>query len=200
MIHYKQDGSNDSVIFLLHGTGGNERDLIPIGQFIDNNATYIGIRGNVDENGMLRYFKRNLDGSFDHRSLAKETYVLWNEIQVLIEKYDLNDKKLTILGYSNGANILINMMKEFKLPFDGYYLHHPSTVRPEVPFKHQAGYVFVTSGKMDPYLFEDQYNALVDSLQSTGMDTITFQHEMGHALTNDELVDAKQTFEKKATY
>lgn len=194
MIHLKLDGTNNNVIFLLHGTGGNEQDLMPIAKYLDPHATLIGIRGNHEEGGMLRYFLRNDDGSFDERSLMAETYTLKNEIDQLIERYALADKSLYILGYSNGANIMQSMMKEFELPFKGYFLLHPAKTRFNEPFKPQRGYVMISSGENDPYISQETFQGIVTDLQSSVENVNPFVHQHGHALTQDELDLAKKLY------
>lgn len=197
MIHLKLDGTNNNVIFLLHGTGGNEQDLMPIAKYLDPHATLIGIRGNHEEGGMLRYFLRNADGSFDARSLMEETYILKNEIDTLIERYDLGAKNLYILGYSNGANIMQSMMKEFELPFKGYFLLHPAKTRFEEPFKPQEGYVMITSGANDPYINQATFQGIVDGLKAVVGDVNPYVHQHGHALTQEELDLAKKLYTTK---
>lgn len=187
MIKHIVQGSNDKVIILLHGTGGNERDLIPIGKYIDENATLVGIRGNVEENGMLRYFKRYPDGSFDLRSLAKETYELHKTINDLMIANEWSAEKITLLGYSNGSNIMQSMMKEFDMPYNTYYLLHPSVTLPNQKFKSLSGKVFISSGANDPYISEQGFEGIIESMKSSNIEVETYRHNQGHALTQDEL-------------
>lgn len=191
MIHIIKEGTNNNVIILLHGTGGNETDLFPIASFIDPQATLVGIRGNVDERGMLRYFARNNDGSFDLRSLAKETYALNQSIEDIIANNKLLDKKLIVLGYSNGANIMQSMMKEFDLPFDAIYLLHPSAVRADEPYQKQKAKVFISSGDNDPYISKEAYEDILSKLKEASIEVSDFRHQQGHALTQEELEKIK---------
>lgn len=194
MIHVIHQGTNDTVIFLLHGTGGNERDLMSIAHYVDPQATFIGIRGNVEEQGMLRYFARNEDGTFDMRSLAQETYNLKNAIDTIIENNQLNDKNLRVLGYSNGANIMQSMMKEFELPFSAYYLLHPSLTRSDEAFKTQTGKVFISSGDNDPYISSENFNSIVTKLEAASIEVHAYRHQKGHALIQEELDAVKQHY------
>lgn len=196
MIHIIKEGTNNKVMFLLHGTGGNERDLLSIAQAIDADATHVGIRGNVEELGMLRYFARLSDGSFDARSLAKETYTLHKTILEIIEKNDWNEKELSVLGYSNGANIMQSMMKEFELPFDTYYLLHPSTTRVLDPFLSQKGRVFVSTGANDPYISTEAFHEIERQLKDASIQTEIFRHEQGHSLTQEELMAVIKHYKK----
>lgn len=195
LIHSKHDGSNKNLIIMLHGTGGNENDLVSIARFVDSQATLIGIRGNVEEQGMLRYFKRYPDGSFDLKDLAKNTSLLFNGIKELIQYYKLDDYEVTLLGYSNGANIAINILKEFETDYSNAILFHPSPVRVGVPIKKQKNLrVFATTGTQDPFITQDQFATLINEIKDAGIETEAFSHDFGHQLIQEELIAAKAFF------
>lgn len=73
MNYIYEKGDSDLTLLLLHGTGGNERDLLPIGKMIDPDANLLGVRGNVLENGMPRFFRRLREGVFDEKDLIERT-------------------------------------------------------------------------------------------------------------------------------
>src|SRR5690554_5739838 len=98
---------NDKTLILLHGTGGNEDSLINLANFIDPEANLLGIRGNINENGLNRYFKRFNIGSYDLDSYHLEIENLYKTINTLKDKLNLNLDKTTIIGFSNGANIAL---------------------------------------------------------------------------------------------
>ena len=122
MKHVYEHGTNDQTIILLHGTGGNEYDLIPLGKHIDSHANILSIRGNVQEYGMPRFFKRLAMGVFDLESLAEETENLYQFIQESAVNYRFSLEKTTVIGYSNGANITSSMMLSYDRPFKKCYL------------------------------------------------------------------------------
>lgn len=190
LIHAKHDGTTNDVIILLHGTGGNENDLVNLSRYIDPHATLIGIRGSVEENGMLRYFKRYPDGSFDLKDLAKQTNELYHGIQELLVYYGKEEANTSILGYSNGANIAINIFKEFETDFKHAMLFHPSSARENIPLKDQKNLtVFATSGLNDPFITPQQFDKLAKNFTS-------FTHEGGHQLIQDEIIQAKSWYDK----
>ncbi len=191
-------GSNDHVFVLLHGTGGSASSLFEIARYLDPQAALLGFQGEVEEAGMARYFARYHDGSFDLRSLASATQDLFDSLQKAREQYDLTTKKLTLLGYSNGANIGLNLLKEFAhLPLERAVFLHPSAVRPTVAFKVQPQLkVLLTSGENDPYVTSQQFTALKEQLQNTPIQTQSFTHEHGHQLIQEELVQVKQFITK----
>ena len=113
--------------------------------------------------------------------------------QKVITQYQLADKKITVIGYSNGANLALNVLKEFEaVTFDHAFLFHPSTVRPEVAFKPQKELqVLITSGANDPYISEEAFEALCQSLADTNTKVDHYHHAYGHQLIREELDRAK---------
>jgi phospholipase/carboxylesterase len=98
---------NDSerVLLLLHGTGGNENDMVPLGRDLDPAAALLSLRGNVLENGMPRFFRRLAEGVFDEEDVVRRANELADFIPEAAAKYEFDPKCLTAVGYSNGANI-----------------------------------------------------------------------------------------------
>ena len=196
IVHAKHDGSTDRVIFMLHGTGGNENDLVNLARYIDETATLIGIRGAVEEQGMLRYFKRYADGSFDLKDLAKQTTALHEGMLQLLEYYKLQDAVVSVIGYSNGSNIAINLFKEFETDFTSAMLFHPSSVRPGVPFKQQPALnVYTTGGKIDPFIAFEKFEEAVKEFEDAGIPVTTNVQPGGHQLVDAEVIEAKKFYE-----
>src|ERR1700688_5047267 len=92
-------------LLLLHGPGGNENDLVPLGRMVAPSAPLLSPRGKVLENGMPRFFRRLAEGVFDEKDLIQRTHELADFIGAASEKYGFDQKKLIAVGYSNGANI-----------------------------------------------------------------------------------------------
>lgn len=192
LVHVKYDGSKEEVIFMLHGTGGNENDLVQITRFIAPNATLIGIRGAVEEHEMLRYFKRYADGSFDLKDLAKQTNLLYKGMKELLEYYGLEEKNTSILGFSNGANIAINIFKEFETNLKAAMLLHPSSVRPNHTVKTQRNLsVFATTASNDAFITQKQFMTLKQEFEEANIKISDFTHTNGHQITQDELNNTK---------
>src|SRR5437773_11173645 len=103
-IHDFVHGSSIRILLLLHGTGGNERDLIPLGRELDPNAALLNPRGKVLENGMPRFFRRVAEGVFDLEDLQKRTHELADFVAAAADPYDIDKKNIIAVGYSNGAN------------------------------------------------------------------------------------------------
>src|SRR5438045_782402 len=98
-------GSTARTLLLLHGTGGNENDMIPLGRDLDPTAALLSPRGNVLENGMPRFFRRLAEGVFDEEDVIRRAQELADFVGVAAARYEFDSKRVTAVGYSNGANI-----------------------------------------------------------------------------------------------
>ena len=193
MHHNHQAGQNKNVFILLHGTGGDAKSLFDLATYIDPDATLIGIEGEVTEQGMKRYFARYSDGSFDLESLAAATAKLQETIADLLARYTTEDRRVILLGYSNGANIAVNLLKEYETDYDLALLLHPSPGRSRVLFKKQAKLrALITSGANDPYISEEEFAVLEDMMKAADIPVETLTHSQGHQLTQGELQYAKR--------
>ena len=105
---------NKPTFLLLHGTGGNELDLLPLAGMIDDGANVLSVRGNVLENGMPRFFKRLAEGVFDEKDLIFRTEELNNFLNEAAEKYGFNRNDIIAIGYSNGANIAASLLFHYQ--------------------------------------------------------------------------------------
>src|SRR6476620_9913581 len=107
MNHIFQKGTNPSkpTFLMLHGTGGNELDLLPLAGMIDEEASVLSVRGNVLENGMPRFFRRLAEGVFDEEDLVFRTKELNEFLDEAAVEHGFDRNNITAIGYSNGANI-----------------------------------------------------------------------------------------------
>src|ERR1700757_5287080 len=124
-IHEFISGSSNRTLLLLPGTGGNERDLIPLGRELDPEAALFSPRGKVLENGMPRFFRRLSEGVFDEEDLIFRTHELANFIHVAAEQYGFSPNKAVAVGYSNGANIAGSILLLRPETFQGAVLLRP---------------------------------------------------------------------------
>src|SRR5438105_7621673 len=109
-IHEFVPGKSERTLLLLHGTGGNERDLIPLGHDLDPDASLLSPRGKVLERGMPRFFRRLAEGAFDLEDLRQRTHELADFVIVATERYKIDHRQIVAVGYSNGANIAASML------------------------------------------------------------------------------------------
>src|ERR1051326_571596 len=109
-VHEFVPGSSKRTLLLLHGTGGNERDLLPLGRELDSNASLLSPRGKILENGNPRFFRRLAEGVFDLEDLKLRTNELADFVTAAVHHYRLDRHEVVGIGYSNGANIAASML------------------------------------------------------------------------------------------
>src|SRR5437588_9417037 len=109
-IHEFVPGSSERTLLLLHGTGGNERDLIPLGHELDPGAALLSPRGKVLEHGMPRFFRRLAEGVFDLEDLTRRTHELADFVADAATRYGFDPRNVIAVGFSNGANIAASLL------------------------------------------------------------------------------------------
>ena len=191
-IHAFVPGSSSRTLLLLHGTGGNERDLIPLGRELDPNAALLSPRGKVLENGMPRFFRRLAEGIFDLDDLKRRANELADFVAAAAQHYGFASDNVVAVGYSNGANIAAGMLLLRPEILRAAILFRAMVpVVPENPPKLPSVRVWIAAGTKDPIIPMSETNALADLLRRAGAD-ITIRHfQAGHELTSQDLEAAK---------
>ncbi len=190
MIHIYNKGTSGNTILLLHGTGANEYDLLDIASMIAPNDNVLSVRGNVLENGAPRFFERLGMGVFNQESLAIETENLVNFIKQSAEKYEFDLSKLNVLGYSNGANIAVNIIFKHKNLFNKAILFKPVIPNEEIKVDATTTKVFIGAGSNDPLTTQETTNKLKDMLSSISENVELKYYGYGHSLSMEEIKDA----------
>jgi phospholipase/carboxylesterase len=199
MKHIFQKGKDSTkpTFLLLHGTGGNEQDLLPLAGMIDNQAAVLSVRGNVLENGMPRFFRRLAEGIFDEEDLVFRTNELNQFLADAAKKYDFDRDNIIAIGYSNGANIAASLLFHFKDALKAAILHHPMIPRKGIKLPDLSGKsVFITAGTNDPICSPLESTGLQSLLEETGATVQIHWEDRGHQLTREE-VDAAAVWYKK---
>ena len=185
LVHTFLPGRSARTLLLLHGTGGNENDLIPLGRELDPDANLLSPRGKVLENGMPRFFRRLAEGIFDEEDLIRRTHELADFIQQASAKYRLNRQNLLAVGYSNGANIAGSLLLLRPQTLAGAILLRPMVppIVPE-PLPDLSGVpVLAVSGRHDPIVPTDEALQLVHLLREAGAEVSGSLENAGHGLT-----------------
>src|SRR4051812_10606512 len=186
-------GDDDTVLLMLHGTGGDEHDLVPLGRMLRPGAAILSPRGNVSEHGMPRFFRRLAEGVFDLADLAQRTDDLAAFIEGAAQQYGFDRSKLVAVGFSNGANIAASLILRRPGALTRAALLSPMIpFEPEKPVDLTGTCVFIGAGRNDPIASPAQSEGLAQLLRAGGADVTTYFHAGGHALTNDELAAATQ--------
>lgn len=191
-IHEFVPGTSNRTLLLLHGTGGNERDLIPLGRELDPNAAFLSPRGKVLENGMPRFFRRLAEGVFDLEDLKYRTNELADFVAAAGEHYGFATDQLVAVGYSNGANIGASML-----------LLQPEILGAAILFRAMVPLVpdrlpdlssvrvWIGAGDQDPIVPVSETKRLAELLGRAGADVTIRFAKAGHGLTNDDLEAAR---------
>jgi phospholipase/carboxylesterase len=184
--------SDGKVLLLLHGTGGNEDDLLTIAQMIDERATILAPRGKVLESGMPRFFKRFAEGVFDLEDLKFRTNELANFIGNASEKYAFDLRSVVTIGYSNGANIGATLLLLRHESMKNVILFRAmiSLVPDKLPDL-SGRKVFISGGRFDPFIPQDKTIELKQTLEKAGAEVKMNWEESAHGLVQEEITKAK---------
>ena len=184
-------------LLLLHGTGGNEEDLIPLGEALAPGAAVLSPRGKVSEHGAPRFFRRLAEGVFDHEDLLFRTHELADFVEAAAEEYGFDRSKLVAVGYSNGANVAGSTI-----------LLHPGLLRAAVLFRAMVPFepdvtpdlsgmpIFMAAGRMDRMIPPDNTQRLAELLDEAGADVDLRWCDTGHPLTYEDVKEAKEWLSK----
>ncbi len=182
-----------TTLLLLHGTGGDEEDLIPLGRALLPGAGLLSPRGKVLERGAPRFFRRIAEGVFDQEDLARRTEELAEFIAGAAKTYTLDRDGIVAVGFSNGANIAASLL-----------LRRPGLLRravllsPMVPFEPDplpglAGTaVFIGAGRTDPMVPVAQAERLAELLRQAGAAVTLHWEPGGHGVTEGEIDAARE--------
>ena len=188
-------GESGATLLVLHGTGGSEDDLVPLGRELAPGAAILSPRGKVSEYGAARFFRRLAEGVFDHEDLVFRTHELAEFLEAASREYGFDPSKLVAVGYSNGANIAASLM-----------LLHPRLLRAAVLFRAMVPFepeepvdltgmpVFLAAGQMDRMIPPQNTQRLAEILTEAGADVDLRWRDTGHALTYEEVAEAKEWF------
>ena len=191
MEHIFHKGTGARTFIFLHGTGGNEHDLLALGDIMDPTANRLGIRGEVLENGMPRFFRRLAEGVFDEADLRARTASLYTFILEAAQRYDFDMEQAVVVGYSNGANIAASMLFHYSDAFAAAILHHPMVPLRNHVLPQQATRVFIAAGDNDPLCPKEEAIELASLLTAADAQvTIHWEHN-GHQLTRSEVEAAR---------
>ena len=191
-VHEFMPGTSNRTLLLLHGTGGNEHDLVPLGCEIDSTAAILSPRGKVLENGMPRFFRRLAEGIFDEEDLKKRTHELADFVGAAAEHYEFAADQVVAVGYSNGANIAASLL-----------LLRPETLRAAILFRAMvplvpeklpqlsSARVWIGAGNQDPIILTSETQRLVELLRGAGADVTIRFFDAGHNLMNNEIEIAR---------
>ncbi|RJT40911.1 alpha/beta hydrolase [Mesorhizobium waimense] len=193
-IHKVLPGSpGGPLLFVFHGTGGDESQLLSLGRDLVPDATIVSPRGDVAEIGAARFFRRTGEGVYDMDDLSRATDKMAGFIKAHIEA--AKPSSVLGLGYSNGANILASVVLAAPDLFDAAVLMHPLIpFEPEVKGSLAGRRILVTAGKRDPICPPNLTSRLEAYLRADGADVTVEWHDGGHEVRPNEIEAARRLF------
>jgi phospholipase/carboxylesterase len=177
------DSAAGSPLLLLHGTGGDERDLLPLRDHLSPGGAVLSVRGTVLENGMPRFFRRLREGVFDEDDLRRRADELAEFVVTASATYGIEDRSLVAVGFSNGANMASAML-----------LRHPGLLAAAVLLAGMVPYaeppdvdlartlVIISNGDRDPMISAEMTRRLVGQLRERAADVVELPHSGGHQI------------------
>jgi predicted esterase len=187
-------------LLLLHGTGGDENDLIPLARLVAPEAAVLSVRGNVLEQGMPRFFRRLREGVFDLEDLHRRTGELGDFVEAARARYGFPAERLYALGFSNGANVAASLLLSRPSVLAGGVL-----IRAMVPFEPAAlpdlsgRAVLLSQGRADPLIPADGAERLAELIRNAGADVELAWQPGGHGLTQGDVIVARRWLDTKAS-
>jgi predicted esterase len=188
-VHVHEPGESPWTLLLLHGTGGDEQDLVGLGRRLAPRAALLSPRGKVLEHGMPRFFRRLAVGRLDIPDLLARTDELAGFVADAAVAYKLDPERVVAVGFSNGANIAASLL-----------LRRPDVLRGAALLRAMLPYeperlpeltgtdVLIAAGEADPYSPPDQVRRLTEILNAAGASvTTTVEPGAGHGLTQNDL-------------
>jgi phospholipase/carboxylesterase/glyoxalase family protein len=188
------DPESKLALLLLHGTGGNESDLLPLGAALAPGAAQLSPRGKVLERGMPRFFRRIADGVFDLDDLRLRTDEMAEFVTAARDAYNLGDRRMVAVGFSNGANIAASLLLLKPRLLDAAVLFRPMVPLEPSPLPALGGTpVLIAAGRLDPIAPPAESERLAALLTRAGADVQLQWSPAGHGLAEAD-VDAARSW------
>ena len=187
-------------LLLLHGTGGDENDLVPLAHLIAPGAALLSVRGNVVEQGAPRFFRRLREGVFDLDDLARRTGELGDFVAAAGARYEFAPGSLLAVGFSNGANVAASLLLSRPAALAGGVL-----IRAMVPFEPSTSpdlagrAVLLSQGRMDPLIPVAGAERLAALLTEAGADVEVAWQPGGHGLTQGDVTVARRWLSERTS-
>lgn len=186
--HVFQQGTSSRTILVMHGTGGDEHNILGLAKALDVNASILSPRGMYLEGGMNRYFERYADGTFNEESIDAAVQELAEFIAAAIAEYEIDASNIFATGFSNGANTAAAMLVRKPALLVGAALFGST-----IPYAHvgrvdlSAKRVWLANGDQDSYAPVHVSERWVEQLVSFGADVTWLRHPGGHQISQEHV-------------
>ena len=178
-------------LLLLHGTGGDENDLIQLGPLLAPGAALLSPRGKVLEYGMPRFFRRLAEGVFDEEDIRRRSAELASFVARAATFYDFDASRVVAVGFSNGANTAASILLLHPDTLAGAILFHAMVPLVPEPLPNLDGRkILLTAGRADPLVPGPESERLAKLLERVGAEVTLAWQPGGHTLTRAEIQTA----------
>lgn len=190
-------GGDTLTLLMLHGTGGDERSLLPLGASLRPTAGILSPKGRVLENGMPRFFRRFAEGVFDLEDLKLQTSELARFLRDAATEYEFDPNRVIAVGYSNGANIAASVLLSHAEALTGAVLFRATLpYEPANPPEADGKEILVCAGAKDPFAPRDKVERLIEVLEAGGASVTAHWHPGGHELSSSEVEVASEWMQR----
>jgi phospholipase/carboxylesterase len=188
-VHRYESGAGPATLLLLHGTGGDEHQLIELGRQLAPTAALLSPRGQVLEDGVAaRFFARRGVGDLDLDDLRRRGDDLAAWVGAACLAYERDPARVIALGYSNGANIAVELLFRHPGVLRGAALLRAMLpYRPQGPLELSGTDVLIAAGDSDPYSSVEQVVELAELLRAGGAEVEVARQATGHGLVQGDL-------------
>lgn len=199
-IHRHVPGTPDRTLLLLHGTGGDEESLIPLGRALAPGAGLLSPRGRVLEGRMPRFFRRLAEGVFDEEDIVRRSGELAEFVGEAATQYGFDPRGVVAVGFSNGANIGASLLLLHPRVLAGAVLFRAMVpLEPPVQGGLAGTRVWLGAGRYDPIVPGENSERLAELLRRAGAEVTLDWRDLGHQLTEPEVRAAGEWLARAAT-
>ena len=187
------ESGSSRVLLLLHGTGGNEDDMLTLGREFDPQASLLSPRGKVLENGAPRFFRRFAEGVFDEEDVIRRANELADFVTAAASHYSFHPADVTAVGYSNGANIAAAIMLLRPEVFSAALMLRAMVPLSDPPPADLTGKrALISAGETDAIVTAESAERLSELLKARGADVTYTVQRASHGLVQSDLTAGKQ--------
>ncbi|MBI3966509.1 MAG: alpha/beta hydrolase [Chloroflexi bacterium] len=192
-----QSPTPPETLLLLHGTGANENDLLPLGRALSPQAALLSPRGQVLEHGIPRFFRRFAEGVFDVKDLESRAHELADFVVGASQVYGFDRKRIVAVGFSNGANIAAGVLLLRPELLAGAVLIRAMVPLVPDPLPRLDGVqIFLAAGTQDPIVRPEETERLAALLGAVGADVTLHWEQSGHTIMQSEVEVARTWLER----